>query len=1008
MVVPCRDAAPWLGSTLASVVAQSRPPTDVVVVDDASADGSLDVARRFAARHPGRVRVVAGRYGSAAVARNVGAEVATGDAVVFLDADDLLTPDSLDGLHAALLRADGAVAVGRWCRLEQEAGEWRARPPSARPRRPGEDPLDAWLRGWFHPPCSVAWSREAFDRAGRWDERCGLNQDGDLMMRALVAGAPLVEAERGLGYYRRLPGSLSGRRGDPDGLAQRLRVVEKVAVQLEEQGRAAAHGAALADAAEVIAAEAASVAPDIARRARDLAAAHRGRVRSTVRRRVRPLARAVRSRSAASRPAPGPPVVTTTTEGGDELAPLTSVARPRVSVIVPTYERGALAARAVDSVLAQTFADFEVLVVDDGSTDDTRDRFEHHLDGRIRYVRQSRNLGVAAARNRGLREACGDLVAFLDSDDEWFPDKLARQVPHFDQRSEVGLVYGGMVDDDGRGGTSIIRPRHRGRLLDRLLVDNVLHGGASNVVVRRSVVAAAGFFDESLPAIEDWDWFTRVSRWVEVDAVDEPVARYHDPRDAVRRSLDVGANLEARAAFHRKHRRAMRRAGVEHQFLAESARRHQTAGNRVAARRLARSAVRAAPGRLAPYRTLARTLLPAPLAARLASRFGASPSTRHEPLRVAVYSSTSPVAWGGVQAVIDRLIRGLRHRGHAVGELWAEQRPDVDHAGAVPLPLPSASGDASVLRSSIEATRSLGRLATTLRRFRPDVVNVHFLRAEVLHFLLLRPWLGYRLVLSAHGSDVLRSRGLRERVLLPLVLPRADAVVAVSEPVADHLRRLRFLRGDRLHVIPNGVDVDFWAESVDGGAALERRGPVAVSVGRLERVKGHDVLVRAWPLVLDRVPGARLVIIGEGEELDRLRRLSEELGVDATVTFAGHLDADRVRSELARGRALVLPSRSEGMPLALLEGMAAGLAPVASSVGGVPAVLVGDAGLLVPPDDPRGLADAVARVLVDDDLAASVGDAARRRAGDFSADRVDRAYERLFREVVDGGGRRVR
>ena len=288
---------------------------------------------------------------------------------------------------------------------------------------------------------------------------------------------------------------------------------------------------------------------------------------------------------------------------------------PDVTVVIPTYNRAPLLDRTLDSVLAQTFQNFEVLVVDDGSTDGTSALVAEYAarDARILYLAQPRNAGVSAARNRGLREAQGAFIAFLDSDDEWMPEKLARQVARFREVPEtVGLIYTGVESVFEHGNRKVDRPRARGDLYDTLLLRNVIHGGGSNVMIRGHVLQRVGYFDEEIPAIEDWDYWLRIARYYAVDYVDAPLVRYHDVAGSVRKSLDVGDNMRARAWFYDKHSVGLRRAGVAHHFLLESARRHLAAPvpDVGQARRLAARALLSQPSARAAYPMFLRTVLP--------------------------------------------------------------------------------------------------------------------------------------------------------------------------------------------------------------------------------------------------------------------------------------------------------------------------------------------------------------------------------------------------------------
>lgn len=198
---------------------------------------------------------------------------------------------------------------------------------------------------------------------------------------------------------------------------------------------------------------------------------------------------------------------------------------PLVSVIIPTYNRAAMVGQAVESVLAQTYSDFELIVVDDGSTDETDKVLSAYRD-RIRLLQQS-NRGVSAARNHGIRNAKGRLIAFLDSDDLWLPEKLSRQAAFFErypeslicQTEEIWIRNGRRVNP---------KKRHRklsgdifGPSLELCLVS------PSAVMLRKVLFDEIGLFDEELPACEDYDLWLRVSCRHPVFLIDAPLTVKH-------------------------------------------------------------------------------------------------------------------------------------------------------------------------------------------------------------------------------------------------------------------------------------------------------------------------------------------------------------------------------------------------------------------------------------------------------------------------------------------------
>jgi hypothetical protein len=197
----------------------------------------------------------------------------------------------------------------------------------------------------------------------------------------------------------------------------------------------------------------------------------------------------------------------------------------KVSVIIPAYNQGAYLKEALESVLAQTYPDFEAIVVDDGSTDTTSKVVHAYSDLRICYVYQE-NRGLSAARNTGIRHAQGEYLTYLDSDDLFLPEKLALLASELESRPDLGFVAGQAIPIDEQG--------HRiGKIYDapipedttRLLLSNPLHVGS--VMLRREWQDKAGFFDETLRSYEDWDmWLRLVRLGCKTGWVPRPVSLY--------------------------------------------------------------------------------------------------------------------------------------------------------------------------------------------------------------------------------------------------------------------------------------------------------------------------------------------------------------------------------------------------------------------------------------------------------------------------------------------------
>ena len=206
----------------------------------------------------------------------------------------------------------------------------------------------------------------------------------------------------------------------------------------------------------------------------------------------------------------------------------------KVSVIIPAYNQGQYLAAAVQTALDQTCPDVEVIIVDDGSTDDTAVIAQSFSDPRVCYVYQE-NRGLSGARNTGIRHASGDYLTFLDSDDLFLLDKVAILLGEMQKRPSLGFIAGQSIPIDENGGP-IGKQFDKGLpdSLPDLLLGNPLHVGS--VLLRREWQEQVGFFDETLRSYEDWDMWLRLAvAGCEMGWVDQPVSLYRFHRDQMTR-----------------------------------------------------------------------------------------------------------------------------------------------------------------------------------------------------------------------------------------------------------------------------------------------------------------------------------------------------------------------------------------------------------------------------------------------------------------------------------------
>ncbi|MFP6891485.1 MAG: glycosyltransferase family 4 protein [Nitrospinota bacterium] len=373
-------------------------------------------------------------------------------------------------------------------------------------------------------------------------------------------------------------------------------------------------------------------------------------------------------------------------------------------------------------------------------------------------------------------------------------------------------------------------------------------------------------------------------------------------------------------------------------------------------------------------------------------------------MKLLVCAAAYPPSVGGVQTLSARLAGALARRGHRVRVLARGEAEDsVVDAETAPAVV-SRVGWKPMLWP---------RLAGEIFGDRPEALLLTH-RADFLRPALAARRLGIPFAVIVHGNEVY---GSPRRAQLIAALSRADAVIAVSRYALGRLKELG-LRAARAVAIPNGVSFEAFGPRADGEIVRRNRGlegkKVILSVGRLQAVKGFDAVIRALPLILREVPETVYMIVGGGPEGIPLWALAKELEVDDRVIFTGEVPL----GELGRGEhayyqacdVFAMPSREdsatgqvEAFGIAHLEAGACGRPVVGGRSGGSSeAVAEGESGLLADPENTEDVAGAIVRILNTPELAASMGEAGRRRAEARRWSEVAGEYETVLQEIAGG------
>jgi glycosyltransferase involved in cell wall biosynthesis len=691
-----------------------------------------------------------------------------------------------------------------------------------------------------------------------------------------------------------------------------------------------------------------------------------------------------------------------------------------VSVIIPAYNCAAYIQAAVDSALKQSRVPDEIIVVDDGSTDGT-DRVLAKYEAPVRVIRQV-NAGESAARNTGLRAARGDLIAFLDGDDTFTPDSIARRVEILEASPEVGVVYGDMYvmnaagEPQGRHSDYMPGTKPSGYILPELALRCFILIPA---MIRRSALGDQTF-DESLHHCPDYDFWRKLAAHCQFRYTDEPVAHYriHDankivmqPRSIQECELIVQQRIFAMPEFQQLSRRQKARAYRHH--AAKSA----VLGRSAVARKYLARSVWEFPFSLAGVGLLLLSLLGPRLLPWIIlqrrKRVGndlvrtASGQSGESPSAVRRRPASPP------ESRSPRTKPATARRGDTTKVLVVGQSPPPFGGQAIMIGrlVESKLDDVTLIHVRMNFSSHMNevgrvRLSKVLHLFKL-IAQIAYCRVahrvRILYYppsgpfrvpmyrdlviLLATRWMFSKTIFHFHAGGVSELYGrlsFLERWLFRLAYFGADAAVRISELNPDDGR---LLEAKREYVIPCGID-DPCPEflSPPAGEVATHSQPLRILfVGILRESKGMGVLVEACGKLADAGVPFRLEVMGQCQEppfVARLHARIAELNLQDKIHFLGVLTGEEKFAAFARAEVFCMPTffECETFGLVFVEAMAFGLPVVATRWRGVPSIVdEGETGFLVDIRDPSAVAERLTILADDPGLRERMGLAGREK-----------------------------
>jgi glycosyltransferase involved in cell wall biosynthesis len=685
---------------------------------------------------------------------------------------------------------------------------------------------------------------------------------------------------------------------------------------------------------------------------------------------------------------------------------------PCVSVIIPVYNSAHFIGAAIDSVNAQTFQDFEILVVDDGSTDDLIGALEVYK-GSIQVMHQE-NAGPSSARNRGINAARGEFIAFLDADDLWAPEKLELQVKCLNENPDSAACFTECVYFNENGTTNADLWRRvptSDKMFEALLTERFVH--MSSLMVRRQALNEVGVFDEGLIGCEDYNLYLRIARYFSFQFLPQPLfqSRSHSGKlsnNLAQMSHDEIVNFNKIDAMFPELK--LPRGRVLAQIWFRFGQYYFDAGDFEAARECFAKAIKSSyrkswayvywllaavpPGIREGVRNLIRVMRGKKPQNNEVNQESKPTKTPPINYRKTALNRVMLVTWslvaGGSEAYAFTLAQNLDRK------QFSPLMCALDQGGALEPEIKHSDIPYWVMnrRSGIQVDL-MWRMFRLMRRKRVNVVHTHHFN-QLFYSFIGAKLCGARLIHTEHSIENY-DHPHRRRALRVLAMG-CYRVVTSGEESARILHNKVGIPEDKLQIVHTGIQVDsFDITREDGRRELQLAPdvPVAATIARLSPEDDHKDLLEAWVEVVRVIPDAILIIAGDLTEELALNSEIERLALQKQVQIVEIWGNEA--NVLAACNVFVLCANREELPLSLLEAMAAARPVIATSVGNVPLLVrEGETGTMVPPHDSAALAEALIQILCNPERGTQYGEVGRQAVQGYDIKSMIEAHQALY------------